>query len=509
MMLTKASDKWTLGEAAHLLNRAGFGGSPREVNRLHGMGRKKAVEWLLNTREVTDAWPPPEWARDEELAFGEMRKGFVANREAMRGLEPEEREKKRRELNQQRQRARRQQGVSLQGWWFERMVKSKAPLREKMTLFWHDHFPTSLKKVKLPILLYKQNALFRDHAVGNFKKLTHKIAIDPAMMLYLDTPTSKKGMPNENFAREVLELFTLGEGHYGEKDIKEAARAFTGYSLNRGTGAVTHNRSRWDRGEKTFLGKTGKFDGDGIIDVIFAGKQVTRYLSMKLWEFFAYENPSEGLVEALGGVLAAENFEVKPLLRTIFRSEEFYSEQAVRTQIKSPVQYLAQMFRQLEIAELPDTYLAAVQVQLGQVLFLPPNVAGWDWGKAWINTNSLLTRYNVAGLITKGTSAEAMTTGMGGGKGKGGGMQMQRAMQRASRSFAGPDYEEIVPREVRGDTRELVKTLSFRLFQTQLDEKQAKTFREYADAKRGVVFTNTEVAELVHLMMSTPYYQLT
>ena len=158
-MLTKASDKWTLGEAAHLLNRAGFGGSPRDVKRLHGLGRRKAVERLLNPAEPVDAIPAPEWARDEQLAFQKGRERFMAIREATRGLNAEERDRKRRELNQQRQREQRQQGGALQEWWFRRMVKSKAPLREKMTLFWHDHFPSSIPKVRQAILIYKQNKL--------------------------------------------------------------------------------------------------------------------------------------------------------------------------------------------------------------------------------------------------------------------------------------------------------------------------------------------------------------
>ena len=173
VMLVNVSNKWTLREAAHLLNRAGFGGSPREVKRLHGMGRRKAVDWLLNPTEKIGAIPPPEWARDEQDALSSRRGKFMANREALKELDPEEREKKRREMNKARQREQRQQGVSLQGWWYSRMVRSKAPLREKMTLFWHDHFPSSARKVRVALALYRQNALFREHAFGNFKDLTH------------------------------------------------------------------------------------------------------------------------------------------------------------------------------------------------------------------------------------------------------------------------------------------------------------------------------------------------
>ena len=503
-MLKNAPDKWTLRDAAHLLNRAGFGGAPRDIKTLHGMGRKKAVEWLLDADEAGAELPPPDWALDPEETLAKARRQFAANRAAMAEMTAEERDQERRKTNRQRQRDQRQRATELQLWWFTRMVKTQAPLREKMTLFWHDHFPSSHQKVRVALALYLQNSLFREHAFGNFKELTHKIAVDPAMMLYLDTPTSKKGKPNENFARELLELFTLGEGHYSEQDIKEAARAFTGYQLNRGTGKVFHNKFQWDRGEKTFLGQKGNFDGDGIIDVVFTQKQTSRYLPMKLWEFFAFENPSEGLVDALGETFAAANFEVKPLLRKILMSEEFYSDDAIRSQIKSPIQFLVQMLRQLELDEMPRAFVTKLQADLGQVLFFPPNVAGWDWGKAWINTNSLLTRYNIAGFVTKGTGAEAV---MSGGNGRMANNPMMR--QVVGRNWLGPDYDQIVPRELREDSAELIKLLSFRLFQTQLDERQTASFREYADAKRGVVFTNSEVAELVHLMMSTPYYQLT
>ncbi len=510
-MLTEAPDAWTLPEAAHLLNRAGFGGNPREVKEFHGRGRKEAVEWLLAMEAPLDEVPVPGWAADEKAVLAQARERFAGMREGLRGLSAEEREKKRRELNQERQREQRQQSVDLQEWWFRRMVATKAPLREKMTLFWHDHFPSSVQKVRVTYLLYKQNALYREHAVGNFKELTRAVAVDPAMMLYLDTQTSKKGKPNENFSRELMELFTLGEGNYTEEDVKEAARAFTGYIVNRGTGQVTHQKFQWDDGEKTVLGKTGKFDGNGVIDVLFDQKACAEYLPKKLWEFFAYEGPSTELVEGLGQSFRDGDFEVKPLLREIFLSKEFYSSSAVRTQIKGPVQFLVGMLRQLELDGLPKVYTVSICQQLGQVLFLPPNVAGWDWGRAWINTNALLTRYNVAGFVTKGTDAEAIASG-GGGAGGGGEQMMDRVrgmMRSVGKNWAGPDYDKLVPRELRGDSGELVKLLSFRLFQTQLEEKQRKTFEEYADAKRGVVFTNSEVAGLMHLMMSTPHYQLT
>lgn len=243
-MLPQAPDQWTIFEAAHLLNRAGFGGNPDEIKTLHALGRSKAVDFLLNPSEAVGAIPMPAWATREQ-AIEDMRergKQFFETQRATQGMTAAEAEKTRQQTFKAAQIENRMHGIEGQGWWFRAMLTTKAPLREKMTLFWHDHFASSIQKVKLPALMMIQNDLFRRNALGNFRTLTHEIAKDPAMMLYLDTQTSKKDHPNENFAREVMELFTLGEGHYTEQDIHEAARAFTGYQLNRVQGTVFHNR---------------------------------------------------------------------------------------------------------------------------------------------------------------------------------------------------------------------------------------------------------------------------
>ena len=270
-MLPQADDTWTIFEAAHLLSRAGFGGSPSEIKTFHALGRSKAVESLIAPAEPMDAFPLPAWSTGEQ-AIADLRARrdqFRATQMAMRDLTPEEAEKTKREAFQAIQQINRQHALEGQSWWFRRMLRTAAPLREKMTLFWHDHFATSIQKVKQSVLLIQQNELFRQNAFGSFKDLTQAILMDPAMMLYLDTQSSKKGQPNENFAREVMELFTLGEGNYTEQDIHEAARAFTGYSLNPGNAKVTHNKRQWDESDKTVFGKTGPFTGRDVIELIF------------------------------------------------------------------------------------------------------------------------------------------------------------------------------------------------------------------------------------------------
>lgn len=502
-MLLPAQNEWTERDAAHLLNRAGFGGSPEQIIEFHALGRGEAVELLLNPPEGIDQLNPPEWATETSNKKGEEYFKQIKELRQNRGkMSAEEVDKKRRKLRQQMQKLQRSAGGELQAWWFARMLNANAPLQEKMTLFWHDHFPSSLQKVRDPRLLYRQNALFREFATGNFKKLTQRIALDPAMMRYLDTPQSKKGKPNENFARELLELFTLSEGNYTEQDIKEAARAFTGYSLDRRTGKVSHVQKNWDEGEKTFMGQTGNYKGRDIINVVFKQPACARYLPKKLWEFFAYENPSEELIDALATIFSESKFEVAPVLRKIFLSEEFYSSQTIRTRIKSPVEFLVQMFRQLEIKQtVPLRYLVLVQIQLGQQLLMPPNVAGWDWGKSWINTNSLLTRYNVSGFVTKGAGNKGPM--MSGSRGK----KNRKAKQKGS-LWKGPDYKSIAPPKLRQDPEKLVRVLTKRIFQDELKPLQRETFEAYAKSKGSEGFSDKEVAELIHLMMSTPYYQL-
>ena len=505
-MLPKSENSWTLFEAAHLLNRAGFGGSPDEIRAFHALGRFKAVDSLVSPAEPAAAFPLPAWA-NEERAMADMRERMRQRRELRQkldGLTPEEADKMRREIFQGMQQENRMQALEAQAWWFRRMLQTKAPLREKMTLFWHDHFATSIQKVREPALMLKQNELFRSYAFGSFKELAKAIVMDPAMMMYLDTQNSRKGKPNENFAREVMELFTLGEGNYGERDISEAARAFTGYQIDRLTGEVTHNPRQWDEGDKTILGKTGAFNGMDVIDLIFEQPAAARFMARKIWAFFVHDTLADSAADALAAVLRDADYRMEPLLREIFLSREFYSEASIRSQIKCPVQFLIQLLKQLEITEPPAGFAITAQQQLGQVLFMPPNVAGWDWGQAWINTNTLLTRYNLCGFLTKGAEdgGKAMEREMERMPGMG------SAPRRAGRGWNGPDYGKIAPRPLRENPAELVEALVFRFFHGPVPEKARASFVEYAIAKKGVVFTDKETAELCHLMLSTPYYQL-
>ena len=504
-MIPQAADSWTIGEAAHLLNRAGFGGHPDAIKALHALGRKGAVDSLLSAQDAPDAFPALDWAQKDKAcaAFKEHHKQIRQIKTSGRDLSAEKVEEMKRELMKQLRMQEQQRGMEAQAQWVDRMLRTKAPLREKMTLFWHDHFATSIQKVRLPFFMVWQNDLFRRHATGNFKTLAHAMLMDPAMMRYLDTQNSQKGKPNENFAREIMELFTLGESHYTEADIREAARAFTGYQFNLNTGAVQHNKRRWDETPKTIFGKTGKFNGSDVIDLIFEQPQTAKFMAGKVWEFFAYENPPPKAIDALADTLRKSNYELAPLLREIFLSKEFYSETTMGSQIKCPIQFIIQLHKQLELDESPEGFAQNAQQQLGQILFMPPNVAGWDWGKAWINTNTLLARYNLAGVLCK-------ITGKGNPMPRPRGVKIPR-MKRARlemRDWPGPDYEKIAPPPLRENPEELVESLIFRFFHGPLPAKASASFIEYANSKKGEVMTDRQTAELCHLMLSTPYYQL-
>ncbi|MEM7387109.1 MAG: DUF1800 domain-containing protein, partial [Verrucomicrobiota bacterium] len=327
----------------------------------------------------------------------------------------------------------------------------------------------------------------------------------PAMMIYLDNDKNRRGKPNENFAREIMELFTLGEGQYSETDVKEAARAFTGYVVDRRLGQARFVPKMHDSGKKTILGKTGRFRDRGVVEVLLEQKACARFLSGKLLEFFAHENPDDETVEALADVLRASDYDVEPVMRALLLSEAFYSEKSIGTQIKSPVQFLVQMTRQLEMEALPMAIVAAGLSQMGQVLFRPPNVAGWDGGKSWINTNTLLNRYNVAGLVAKGAIDRSLTRSVLAGGDR---RFLSKGMGQQMKTYKGPDYAGLFPGHERRDAEKLVDGLIHRFFQHPPKPEDRQRFVDYAKNQQMEGLTHLEMGELVHLMLSTPIYQL-
>ncbi|MCX6974708.1 MAG: DUF1800 family protein, partial [Verrucomicrobia bacterium] len=306
--------RWTSEMAAHLLNRAGFGGSSVEIKRLHSLGHVVAVDRLLSAGE------------DLDLERRESKK-----------LDPQEQMQRKKMFKA----AEREQIDALRFWWLQRMRSTPNPVREKAALFWHGHWATSQMKVKAPYLIWQQNETLRAHALGNFTPFAKEITRDAAMIRYLDLNTSTARSPNENFARELMELFTLGEGNYTEMDIREAARAFAGYRTNSATGKFQLAGKLADTGNKKFFSRSGPLKGDDVVDELTSQPRCAEFIAGKIWNFYAGDTPSPALLAALAGYYRTEKLNTGSLLKKIFLSREFYSDQVVRRQIKSPVQWLA------------------------------------------------------------------------------------------------------------------------------------------------------------------------
>jgi len=324
------------------------------------------------------------------------------------------------------------------------------------------------------------------------------------MLVWLDQGQSRKDHPNENFAREVMELFTLGEGHYTEKDVTEAARAMTGWAYDRRDQEFIERPRAHDTGVKTFLGKTGNFNGNDILAMIVAQPQSARYISAKLWNYFAGESPSDELLTALAADFRNSGNDFKPLLKTMFRSREFYADSVIRNQVKSPVQWLVGSVRVLE-RELPPPFVCfALTRNLGQDLFAPPNVKGWDGGLSWITTNNLLARYNEAALLVEGDPTVLKGMALGGPNGGAGGMGPNRLRNLRLRSV---NVDRILTEEQRKDKAALVAALEKRLLQSKLRGKQEKAMQDYLDSQ--TTLDDTAILGAIRLMMSTPEYQLT
>jgi uncharacterized protein (DUF1800 family) len=279
----------------------------------------------------------------------------------------------------------------LSAWWLHAMLRSPDPLREKVTLFWHGHFATGAEKVQDSVLMHGQCQLFRRHALGSFEELVQGVSRDPAMLVYLDSAVNRKAHPNENYAREVMELFCLGEGNYTEADIREAARCFTGWEVRRGRFYL--NQRQFDLGEKTVLGRTGDFGGEDVVRVILDQPAAPRFIVRKLVRYFVFDEPepSDALLAPLAAEFRESGLDVGRLVRRIVGSELFFSEHALGRKVRSPVELGVGLLRALEgscnVFKLGEELAA-----LGQELFYPPNVKGWDGGRTWINSSTLLGR---------------------------------------------------------------------------------------------------------------------
>jgi uncharacterized protein (DUF1800 family) len=396
---------WSYARAAHLVERAGFGAAPEEVRRLAGMTPRQAVDELVDYQAIRndlkafdesiiwdpgmDPFPPSRAeavriARERSEALGEKVRPEGAQRRLQPVIDKFFYSLAANNIETQR----------LGLWWANRMLTTRRPLEEKLTLFWHGHFATGENKVRDYRTMLQQNEMFRSHASGRLRDLLVGILKDPAMLVYLDNGENVKSHPNENFGRELLELFTMGVGNYTESDVREAARAFTGWTND--VLEFKFDANQHDFGEKVFLGRRGTFDGEDILDIILGQPVTGEFVAAKLYRFFVREEISSSVRAELGRTYRDSGYQLKPLLKRIFLSKDFYSPPAFATQIKSPVHLVISTYKKLGLSEVPTIPdFGRMTSSLGQSLFDPPNVAGWAGGRTWITPSTLLERGNL------------------------------------------------------------------------------------------------------------------
>jgi len=367
----------------HLLWRAGFGPSVETLNDLSKYSPQQFYKALV---KASDKKPEYIDVADDYL------KGLMMGIEEIGRQQRQEMPKENKKMLQQKNR----EGVrNLNMFWMHQMVNSKAQLREKIAFFWHGHFACRNLNV-----FYQQGLLdvIRRNALGNFGDLLKEVSKSSAMLNFLNNQQNRKDHPNENFAREVMELFTLGRGNYTEHDVKEAAKAFTGWGSNV-KGEFVFRRFFHDYGSKTVLGKTGNFDGDEVLDILLNQKQTAKFISQKIYKFFVNEKIENEKADWLADRFYKSNYDIAGLLEDIFTSDWFYDEKNIGAKIKSPVELLVGIQRMLPMKLENEEALMLFQRVLGQILFYPPNVAGWPGGKTWIDSSTLMMRMRIPMLI--------------------------------------------------------------------------------------------------------------
>jgi uncharacterized protein (DUF1800 family) len=565
-----AAEEWSYDRAAHLLERAGFGGTPEEIARLAAMTPEQAIARLVDYETVANDGLPafdPSDIHDPGLV------NFPPSRPATTQLAEATGEalgvKVKPSGNRRLQpvvdkffywlRASMLETRRVAYWWADRMLNTQRPLEEKMALFWHGHFATSEDKVRDARKMLLQNETLRRLATANFRDLMIAVAQDPAMLCYLDAGVNVKGAPNENFAREIMEMFTMGVGHYSETDIREGARAFTGWNADDLTFVV--HPEQHDATPKTFLGRTGNFDGIEIIDVILAQPPTAEFIAGKLYRYFARDDLDPALQTRLGTVLREAHYELKPLLRTIFLARDFYSPASVGTHIKSPIELVVSSYRKLgatAIPGIPD--LNETTEALGQALFWPPTVAGWGGGRSWITPGLLLERgnfvldvlfpdiefvphdrhspdptiiavhekirqgYDITRATMPGDGAMMAESNMAADRdedfntryGSYRGWQMAIArVKPIPRTVLQADLAQMVRAEGLATTTQVVDYFLGRFMSVPIGEPERRRLIEFldrglgtSDVGRADSYLDDPLRELVHLIMSEPEYQL-
>jgi len=357
---------------AHLLRRAGFGATEAELDQYTALGFQGALDRLLHPEQVDDS--------AAEALYASLVPNPDSDPDAYKKIE------------------------NAKFAWLNRMLVTQRPLQEKMTLFWHTHFATANYKVGDALLMLQQIQLFRDNALGNFESLLQQVTRDPAMLIWLDNRTNRKGAPNENYAREVMELFAVGIGNYTDTDVKEGARAFTGYSLDKEKHFV-FNANQHDSGDKTFLGQTGNFDADDILATLVRHPATARFLTTKLFRFFVADQPASSTIDRLAATYTSSGFDMRAVLLDLFSGPEFLSDAAYHGLVKQPADFVIGSLKALGTQNVgPD--VTQILRRMGQDLLNPPDVSGWKMGLAWINATTLFERFNFANRLVSARDAQ-------------------------------------------------------------------------------------------------------
>lgn len=371
----KKSNLWSL--------RLGFSG--KQAAKIEKLGLEKFLKQSYDSKFDTEL---PAFLNDDPKTLIELK-------ELRESIKNADSEAKKKILKQEIY-----SSVELKKWWIAKMRNYEFPLRENMVCFWHNHFVSTTQKVKVNYWIYQHNMILREYAFGNFKELTKQIVRSNAMVKYLDNVDNKKGKYNENLSRELLELFTIGIGNYTESDIKEGARALAG--LNYGDDGAMYRSLAQDNTNKTYFGKTGNWNSDDLVDIIFEQKNIPYLITRKILKWFIYDNPSEDLVTYYGDYFRKVKFEIQPLLTKIFTEE--YKKENSGTKIKDPLVYILQLLDELHIDDLDDGMILFFLKQQGMDLYNQVNVKGWDGGNSWLTSQIYLQRNNTSDLLCTGRS---------------------------------------------------------------------------------------------------------
>jgi uncharacterized protein (DUF1800 family) len=533
---------WTTDDVRHLLGRISFAVDETQVARLHGLSCYEAIELLLNEAQQAAPPGPPEWVQSP----------WINTERRHADTTPDEFRKMHGMTNGRYLR----ETADLRRWWLNEMFATTVPLREIMTLFWHGHFASSIGKVLVPQAMYQQNATQRRFALGNFREFLREMTLDPAMLIYLDLEDSDRAQPNENYARELYELFALGHGNYSQQDIMETARALSGWRLgaepetelpNRATNPETNRRftrdglipqleaARHDGGDKTLFGMSGNHGLEEVVTFTVNHPACGQFLAGKLLRFFAVADPQGEVRERMAAEFRATHGEIAPMVRVMLNSNEFYSGESRARLIKSPIALLVGAARQLGLEVTPTSGINRYLAALGQELFNPPNVKGWPGEEAWISTGTLALRYHLADIVLDSkeppgmdpigrgrgrpvplpkdpAERQAMLQNMmnGGPRGEGSGENDAPAEGARRR---GPDSpaiqvkfsaQQVFPAGAPEATEQLVDQLLARLFSHPPRDELRLAAYETARRTTG----DDRVRAVMRLVLSSPDYQL-